>query len=650
MNDAMQEQLSKITAHPLRTLKTMSTEDIVNILKIANDKYRNTNTTLMNDDLYDIVMEFLEERVPDHPFLSEVGAPIKGEKVDLPYWMGSLNKIRDDEKSIVKWMHDYPGDVVVSDKLDGNSGMIVLTPTKKMLYSRGNGVQGQNLNQMIPFLHLPDVKPPAGKTWAIRGELIISRANWEKIKSVGANARNVVAGCLNKKIPDPKIAERVDFVVYELVYPKLSPSEGLAFLKEQGFNVVNHALVKESTLAAAPMKVLSDILMERRKSSPYEVDGIVVYQDKQHNLVNGKNPANAFAYKSIHTHEEVEVIVTEVEWKVSKDGYIKPTVKFLPKSLAGVTISRATGFNAAFIEKHVIGVGSRIVIIRSGDVIPHITRVITPASDNRPSMPTNIAYKWNATHVDIEIDDAVNSDMMKSLLEHFAKKLDITGVGPGIVKKMVDADINTIPKFMNVKTQDLLKIEGFQDKSATKVADAIKTAREKATFADIMIASNVFGRGMGHSKIQAVLKAIPSILDRNIPVPEDVAKVEGIGASTATMFVTNLPKIFALMDEIGLHKHTTTKALRSSPPKQAAAEAGPSSSVFSGLTVVFTGFRNKDWEKIIESQGGKVTTTVSKNTSLVVAKDPDENGGKIRKAKELGVKIVSPDAFQATYL
>jgi NAD-dependent DNA ligase len=335
----------------------MSVDEIADLLHVANDAYRNSDKTLMSDELYDVALTHLEQRAPNHPFLTLVGAPIKSNKVDLPYYMGSLNKIRDDEKSILKWMKEDPWDVVISDKLDGNSGMLVITPTSKTLYSRGDGVQGQNISKIIPYLHIPDTAvPPEGKTWAIRGELIISRANWEHIKHHGANARNVVAGCLNKKTPDPEIAERVDFVVYELVHPRMAPEEGLAFLKQQGFNVVYNVVMKDTDLLGSngPVNTLSEILMRRRQESSYDVDGIVVYQNKPHNIANGKNPSCAFAYKSIHMHDEVEVVVSEVEWNVSKDGYIKPTVKFDPVLLGGVSICRATGFNASFIDKHTI--------------------------------------------------------------------------------------------------------------------------------------------------------------------------------------------------------------------------------------------------------------------------------------------------------
>jgi len=650
--------IDDLIANPERTLATISKKDLVDILTIASDAYYNSGDAIMSDDLYDMAKDHLEKIDPKNAFLKVVGAPIQGIKVKLPYYMGSMNKIRDDEKSISNWVAMYSGDVVISDKLDGISAMLVATPSSRTLYTRGDGTMGQNISNMIPYLNLPELGSSAfagvkNKTLAIRGELIISRTNWEKIKHLGANARNVVAGCINKSqknTPDEEIARRIDFVVYELVNPKPNPSEGLAFLRTAGFNTVHNIL--KPAVDTINNEMLSAILVDRRANSAYECDGIVVYQDKQHALIRGKNPPNAFAYKSIHTHDQVEVVVSEVEWNISKDGYMKPLVKFKPINLAGVTIAKATGFNASFIENNKLGPGSRIIIIRSGDVIPHILKVLTPAASGKGSMPTQ-AYHWNKTHVDILIDansnDEPNVDMNKSMLAHFVKSLDMKGVGPGIINKMVDAGINTIPKLMNVKASDLLKIDGFQKKSAEKVANTIAAVKDNVECVDLMSASNIFGRLFGSRRIKTIVGAYPSILKRQAPTLEQLLQIEGIGPETAPLFLENLPKFFKLLDAIGIpcrggEPDEKPKANSASPKPDAKPDTKPEAKPkinYKGQNVVFTGVRNKDLEKIIEGAGGKVSSSVSKNTTLVITKDVNENNAKLNKARELGIKIIS---------
>ena len=295
----MEQLLNNLIANPQRTLASLSKKDLVDILTAASDAYYNYGDAIMSDDLYDMAKDHLEAIDPNNPFLKVVGAPIQGDKVKLPYYMGSMNKIRDDEKSIEKWVSAYPGAVVISDKLDGISALYVVTPTKRTLYTRGDGTMGQNISNMMPYLNLPTLDAEAfngvkNKTLAIRGELIISRANWEQIKHLGANPRNVVAGCINKSqkhTPDEAIANRIDFVVYELVNPKLAPSDGLAFLHAHKFKTVYN--IQKPPPETITNTSLSNILMDRRANSPYECDGIVIYQDTVHALIRGKNPPNA---------------------------------------------------------------------------------------------------------------------------------------------------------------------------------------------------------------------------------------------------------------------------------------------------------------------------------------------------------------------
>jgi DNA ligase (NAD+) len=661
LNDDIAKQLK---ADPYKTIEKLTTTQIVALLKEASDKYYNTSVPLIPDDVFDMLKERLQKVDPKNAYLKEIGAPIPAsDKVELPYFMGSLDKIKDDPKALQKWMKAYPGSVVVSDKLDGNSGMYVIEPNGKCnLYSRGDGFHGQNLNNLLPHLKLPVVKQDT--VFAVRGEFIISKKNWETHSHIGANARNVVAGLLNKKTPDPVLTQLIDFVVYEVVQPKMTPSEGLQFLQQLGtFKVVHNVKINEPLT----MDMLSSVLMERRTKSPYEIDGIVVYHDAVHKLQKGKNPPYGFAFKTIHTMTEAEVIVSDIEWNVSKDGYIKPTVLFPPVSIGGVTISRATGFNAAFIEKHVIGPGSRIGIIRSGDVIPHIVRVMTPAASGTALFP-DVPYTWNETHIDIVVSETgKNSDMQKKVLEHFVSKLDIHGVGPGIVAKLVDGGIDTIPKLLNITKGEISNIPGLSGQSGDKTVAVLNHARDTVKCVDLMAASNIFGRGLGSRKLAAIIKECPGVLRRSIPAKSVVVAVEGIGETTADIFLENLPKFYALLDEIGIPCRTAAPAAPVAPPPAPAA-AAPSAaapaqvkapkatpptaatSSVTGKTFVFTGFRNKGWEDAIAERGGKVSTSVSKNTSVVVAADINENSGKISKARELGVQVISKETFEQMYM
>jgi len=206
---------------------------------------------------------------------------------------------------------------------------------------------------------------------------------------------------------------------------------------------------------------------------------------------------------------------------------------------------------------------------------------------------------------------------------------------------------DAIVAFMNTTKADLLKIPGFQDKSAERIIAAIHKVRDTASCTDIMAACNVFGRGFGDRKIHTIVKAHPEILNKVIPSVDSVTKVEGIGHATAKVFCDGLPSFFSLADRIGIRCDTDFLVSASVSVSAASSAPAPANAktTFSGMTIVFSGFRNKDYERVIEAHGGKVTSSVSKHTNLVVSSNPDDATGKVKKARELGVKIISVEEF-----
>lgn len=618
-------------------VKTMTPDEIAALLERAADAYYNTSKAILTDDMFDIFKNHLKKVAPKHPFLKKIGAPVQaGRKVDLPYWMGSLDKIRDDPKQLDKWKQKYHGTYVVSDKLDGNSALVVYDSNRAVMYSRGDGLQGQDISHLLPYIQGLPATAPLERV-AVRGELIISKKNWESIQDRGANARNVVAGVMHSKNPDPAIAPLIEFVAYDMIYPRTRTlSEGMHEMSQIGFRVVDHRALTEHELVH---DALSTILVERRRDSDYEIDGIVVIHDAVHKLTKGKNPTYGFAFKSILTHEEAEVIVTHVEWNGSKDGYLKPLVHFDTVVLAGVKISKATGFNASFIEKNVIGPGSRVIIIRSGDVIPHILRVISPSALGIPSFPTDVSFKWNDTHIDIMVQGS-SSQVELRQLEHFCSTLDVQYVAAGTLKKLYDHGFDTIPKILRVTEEELLKIDGVKETSAKRIVEGIASIKS-ARCEDLMVASNIFGRGLGKKKIALIVSSFPCILDGKAPTTAELESVEGIGPQTASAFIKGLPAFFKFMQEARLQCKPVV-------PKEANHQS--QSFNFTKEVIVFTGFRNKEWESLIHANGGKVTTTVSKNTTLLVATNPDDESSKVQKARELGIIIISKDQFSQKYL
>jgi len=648
-----------INSDPQSFIKKNNKKNIIALLIAADEAFFNGTQSFLKDDIYDIIKDYIRKKYPKDPYLKRIGADVDN-KVALPYYMGSQNKIKDSEEEITKYKKQYKGPYIISDKLDGVSCLIVYKRTvvakdKNMfdikLYTRGNGTYGQDVSHLLTYINgFPDISNITGDYLAIRGELIISKDNWEKLKTQGengANPRNTVSGAINSKTLNKKILNAIDLVCYTLISP-VDPKikNGLEVIKKMNFFVVNHKVVSDINL-----DILSDNLQKARNND-YIIDGIVIADiGKHYDIEKDKNPTHSFAFKSIHTLEQVEVIVKEVEWNISKDKYMKPIVKFDEIILDDVKIKQATGFNAGFIEKNVIGPGSRIIIIRSGNVIPHINSVLSKAANEKPSMPgtEGVNYKWNDTHVDIIMIDDGNKNSkydIKNII-YFMKTVDIDYMGPGNIEKIYNAGYDTINKIINIKKDELLRIEGFKDKSAENIIGALKKIKDVDCNV-LMDASNIMGRGFGSKKIKSITDVYPEIINntktgRNKALKlkvDELTKINGIAKISAELFIENLPKYYEFYDSLGFKCNKGVVA-------NIVPENIKINNNLKDKTFIFSGFRNKEYEKIIVDNGGKVTTAISKNTSYLVVKDKSENTGKIIKARELGITILNIDDFTA---
>lgn len=636
--------LNKLKKDPMPTLKALSEDEIAHIIQKANYEYRNNDTPLFSDDLFDMIKDYLEEINPNHPILNSIGAAVTKDKVELPYFMGSLDKIKNDEKLIEKFKATYPCSYIVSDKLDGNSALYYISKEgKTSLYTRGDGSIGQDVSHLLPFImNIPKKVQEGMHGLAVRGEIIISKKDFEKVKDKGANARNMVAGILNAKIPDLEIAKLVQFIAYELINPIEAPENQFAIMDKLGFKSVFHSTYSDLALNNS---LLSDILVDRRKNSPYEVDGIVVMHNGLHPRTK-ENPKYAFAFKSVHTMEKAEVVVTKIDWNVSKDGYLIPVVQFSPVHLAGVTIQKANGFNGKYIYDNKLGPGSRIIIMRSGDVIPYITEVLSPSEIGEASMP-DVEYDWSASGVDIIVKQGKdgNDDVKLKNIEYLLTKLDIKGVSTGIITKIFNAGFKDIKSITKITVSDLLKIDGFQAKSAEKIYISLQEGFKNVDCVKLMDASNTLGRGMGSRKIELIVSNFPTIVTKNyIPTVQELIALKGIEKKTAETFIQNLPAYHKFYENCGIKCNSNKNEKESNNNK------------LEGMCFVFTGFRSKELEEYITENGGTVSGTISKKTTALVVKDKEgKESSKVQKVKEIEnkhnvvIKVITKDEFRTLY-
>jgi NAD-dependent DNA ligase len=640
---------------PYTFLKTANINTLLDIIKLADTKYYNNYEPIMTDEQYDMIIDKISRLDPSNEYFKKVGAPLDEltqktkNKIILPYTMGSMNKIKPENVDIINnFKSKYSGPWLISDKLDGISALLVIDPIKKQnnLYTRGNGTIGTDITNLLDVINIKipsNLKTPI----VIRGELIMSKEKFKKYASTMANARNMVAGIVNSKTISISKAKDVDFIGYELVEPWIPYTEQFDLLAKYKIKTVYFTQTSDLSVDN-----LSKILKDRKTNSNYECDGIIITYNSPNQRVPIGNPDYAFAFKNLAELETAIVTVKEVEWNVSKDGYLKPTLILEPTNLSGVTIKRVTAFNAKYIVDNSIGTGTKIKLVRSGDVIPHILEVVKKSK--KPDLPLDPStYEWNETNVDIILIDASVEQKIKELA-FFCSKLDMKNIGEAVVSKMIEADIDSIPKILSVTKSDLEQVENFKGKMVEKIYETISSKSTQMTLLEFMSASNTFGHGMGERKIKKILEVYPDIIylyiekQPNILV-DMIKKLDGFDTITATQFITKMPLFLDLLNKIPLS--IQERILLEIP--QVITSPDTSKQIFSGLKIVFSGFRNKDWEKIIESKGGEILSSVSKNTSILVSTQEDINtktNAKVKKAFDLGIKVLSKEQFENKYI
>ena len=622
----------------INVLHSLSEHQLTQMLKIANILYRNFQP-IMTDNEYDILQDYITEKYPSNQEVFKVGAPVEKNKVQLPYEMGSMDKIKPDTNALTNWAKKYTGPYVLSCKLDGVSGLYSTEEKIPKLYTRGDGKVGQDVSHLIPHLRLPK-----SKGIVIRGEFIIPKSIFEtKYKTKFANPRNMVAGIVNQKTVSEAIND-INFVAYEVIKPVLKPSDQMSFLRVQHVETV---LNKMTTTISN--ELLSETLIDWRETYAYEIDGVIVTDDKLYPRKSG-NPEHSFAFKMVLSDQIAEAKVVDVIWTPSKDGYLKPRVQIEPINLGGVRIEYATGFNGAFINDNKVGIGAVIELIRSGDVIPHIRKVTTPAEEAK--MPTT-PYKWNDTHVDVLLED-INSDetVKEKVITGFFRGIGVEGLSSGNIARIIDAGFDSVPKIINMTTQDFLTVDGFKDKTANKLYNGIKEKLESASVISIMSASNIFGRGFSGKKTELIMEAYPDVLISKEPAQEKinkVASIKGMAKKTAEAFVQAIPNFIQFLQETKL-THKIAQAQEQAQSEQAQAEQKDTSNPLFGKTIVMTGFRDAVIQQALKDVGAKLGSSVSKNTFLVLVKDLEEDTGKAADAKRLGIKLMTPEEFKAQYL
>lgn len=597
-------------------------EELEKIIPLLSEAYFN-DEPLVSDAVFDRLVEKLKKKKPKSVVLKRVGAPVREDKikVKLPFWMGGMDKMKPDSKELRLYLSRTKGPYLLSDKIDGAACLLEYNEgILKGIYTRGEKGIGQDLKFLIGFLKVP-IKIKNKSLIFVKGELNVLLKDYiEKFREEATKSRGVVTGVFNSLEPDLDIVSSLKFIAFgisiEDVNPELKPSKQFSLLENLGFKTPCHKIVKD-----IDSEGLEKYLAVRKNKSLYEIDGIIVASDYEYKAVKKDNPKHSIAFKI--NEEGVETEVLDVVWEPTKHGILFPVVQVKPIILEGDTVKNSSGKNAKYILENNIGPGAVVSLVKSGGVIPEIIEVF---SETKALFPKG-KYHWDTNKVNIVLDNFMNNiDVKIKRILHFYTALEVVGLKEGNVVRFYEDGLNSIEKINKASVEDILEIEGFKEKSALKIYEAIhKKIDNPIQLWDLMFASLCFEKGLGTRRLKMLVQKIPQLYDLKIPSKEDIVDIDGFGEIVSEQFLEGLVKF---------------KKFVKSHPELKIKTGVKNKKKTNGIYVLFSGFRSKELEEKYISEGAVIEKSFNKRVNLLIVDDIENISSKIKKAKENGIKIL----------
>ena len=638
-------------------------KELVELLNRYAYEYYTKDAPSVSDSEYDqLYRELVEletahpdEILPESPTHRVGGVVLKGfTKYQHQYPLYSLQDAfsREELEAFDQRVRkEFPSISYVCElKIDGLS--ISLTYENGVLVTgatRGDGSVGEDITENLKRVKdIPLVLPEPVNITA-RGECYMPRASFDRVNQIRqengepefANPRNAAAGTL-RQLDTTIVAKRnlATFLYQEVSPTDQSSQEGvLEKLARLGF------VVNQERVLAEDMEQIWDFIQkvaQLREDLPYDIDGIVIKVNDlavQEELgFTVKAPKWAVAYK--FPAEEKEAKILSVDWTVGRTGVVTPTANLTPVQLAGTTVSRATLHNVDYIAEKDIHQDDTVIVYKAGDIIPAVLRVVKDkrVSDQALAIPTHCpSCQSELLHFEDEVAlrciNPLCPAQIKEGLNHFASRdaMNITGLGPAVVEKLFAAQlVEDVAGIYRLSVKDLLTLEGFKEKSAEKLHEAIQASKENSA------EKLLFGLGIRHvgSKVSQILLQEFHDLDQLATAdPERIASIDSLGMVVAE----SLKRYFAQEGSKRLLQELKEAGVNMAYlGEKVAADAA-----LSGMTVVLTGklerLTRSEAKAKLESLGAKVTGSVSKKTDLVVA--GSDAGSKLTKAQELGIQV-----------
>jgi len=647
----------------------------------------------ISDTEYDNMMARLLEIEAAHPSLSRGDSPTK--RVGAPPleffesgrhstpMLGLDNGFNDSDiidfhNRISELLKTYDFCYTVEPKLDGLA--VELTYEHGILIqatTRGDGITGEVVTDNVRTIRSVPLKTPVDCDIIVRGEVCITRRDFDHLNRVRlekgeplfANPRNAAAGSLRQLDSRVTASRPLSIFVYgtgsELTdgdtvrlgeLQVRSHSELLRTLGNYGFPV--NPLIRENMTIDQALEYYRE-LEQRRQSLPYEIDGMVIKVDEfrlQNILgVKSRSPRWAIAYK--FQAMEATTVVRDIIVQVGRTGTLTPVALLEPVTVGGVTLSRATLHNEDEIARKDVRVGDSVVVIRAGDVIPKVVKVIESKRSGKEQqfiMPDlcpvcKSAVKRVEDEAAIKCINASCSAQLKERIKHFVSKaaFDIDGLGKKLVEQLVEKEmVSSFSDLFHLDKESLSSMERMGDKSADNILNAIEISKT------IPLNRFIYALGIGHtgenaaSLLSEALGTLGSVMAAS---RDELERIDGVGPKTAGA----LFDFFHNQDNVALIQRLLDNSVKvvdlSTSPLKPDRAGAPDGDLIRGKIFVLTGtlesMTRTEAKELLQRSGAKVTGTISSKTDYLVA--GESAGSKLAKARKLGVDIIDEERFKA---
>lgn len=614
-------------------------------LNYHDDLYYNKDSPEISDAEYDALKNTYIEL---HGEYNYVPGEAQFKKYTHQFSIKSLSKVNTEEDLRKELKRLSPG--IIEYKYDG---LTLVYYYDKAIVTRGNSIIGEDVQDTaskvlcLPKLNWEDDKYLLNKL-PIRLEAFMTKKNFEKLnqerKEQGlepfSNARNAVAGILRNK--EIKNVKGITYRAYNIIGDNRKETEQLEILKDLGFKVDDWFMYDENSIEEA-IQYIKNI---NRDKLEFEIDGMVIKSNKPNSLKlfgeTEHHPKNAAAYK--FPNQGVWSKLKSITWQTGRTGKVTPVGEIEPVEILGSIISRATLHNVGYINSLGLKIENKVYVVKSNDVIPAIIK----CKETENSKPIEIPLYCPSCNSKLKmINDQLyceNNDCQAKLLfkvKHMCSRdaLNIEGLNEQSIQKFIDKGYIDKPwDVFDVTIEQILKCEGFAKRSAEKLYNSIQNARN-CDFDKAIYASGIELVGKKVSKdiakeFSSYDKLINSFKEGKLG--NRLSSINGIGDNIISSFISNLDILNVLISYLNINQEENKE------------ESGFKS--LEGLTFVVTGsvetFKNrKELEELITSLNGKLSGSVSSKTNYLINNDVTSSSGKNKKAKDLGVSIISEDEF-----